>query len=180
MSSNFLLQLEYHPPVATMTYKIYTRWPLWLTSCSFPPHSLCSSPLDPLMFLFSLQRPWWFLSYFPPISWYNGLIIQSSFKIASYERSFLTTVSKNHLPHISASTYQLTFYATPLFNFTIALLAILSYYPLPLSVSVHGHFLSSLRSGVHLSCPHLYTHCQNGAWHSMSVYWINEEGIPRK
>lgn len=36
------------------------------------------------------------------------------------------------------------------------------------------------RSGVNLSCPHLYTHCQNSAWYLLSIYWINEEKMHGK
>lgn len=70
------------------------------------------------------------------------------------------------------------------FNFIIALPALWSSYcPLLLPVSVHGHFcLPSVecRLGVNLSCPHLYPHCQNSAWHLLSIYWINEERMHGK
>lgn len=33
---------------------------------------------------------------------------------------------------------------------------------------------------MNLSCPHLYPHCQNSAWHLLSIYWINEERMHGK
>lgn len=83
MSSNFLLQLENHPPVPTMTYEVCVRGAD--LSDSFP--TLSSS-------LTVQQPPWSFCFPFkghagswdtlpPYLDMIDFLIIQSSFKIAS-------------------------------------------------------------------------------------------------
>lgn len=165
MSGNFLLRLEHHPLVPTMTYQVYVHgaWTSLTHFLLFSPHSLCSSPLD----LFVIPSK----AMLVPEIFFRHILIWWTFSSFSLhlklppKKGLLWPLCLKLLPPYLCPYLPTHPLCCTLFNFIIALPAIWSSYcPFLLSVSVHGHFLSSL-SGMQVGCEFIL---------STSVYSLSE------